>query len=90
MMDNIKYYSDIEKYEIINYDSGDKYNLLGNNDIIIDENGYFKFLILNENKSKFSFFGKTEFIEVPWDYVKKIGTRVIIIEIDENEFKKNH
>jgi YlmC/YmxH family sporulation protein len=90
MSDNTKYFSDIEKYEIINYDSGDKYNSLGNNDIIIDDNGYFKFLILNENKTKFSLFGKTDFLEIPWEYVKKIGTKTIIIDINENEFKKNH
>lgn len=90
MSDNIKYFGDIEKYEIINYDSGDKYNALGNNDIVIDENGYFKFLILNENKTKFSFFGKTDFLEIPWSYVKKIGTKTIIIDINENEFRKSH
>lgn len=90
MSDSIKYFGDIEKYEIINYDSGDKYNVLGNNDIIIDENGYFKFLILNENKTKFSFFGKTDFMEIPWEYVKKIGTKTIIIDINENEFRKSH
>lgn len=90
MSDTIKFFSDMEKYEIINYDSGDKYSCLGSNDVIIDGNGYFKFLLLNENKSKFSFWGKTDFLEIPWEYVKKIGTKTIIIDINENEFKKSH
>jgi YlmC/YmxH family sporulation protein len=90
MSDNIKLYSEIEKYEIINLNDGDKFNLLGNNDIIIDENGEFKYLILNDNKSRFSFFGKTDFIEVPWEYVKKLGSKTIIIDIDNSMYKKSH
>jgi YlmC/YmxH family sporulation protein len=90
MGDNIKLYSEIEKYEIINLNDGDKFNLLGNNDIIIDENGEFKYLILNDNKSRFSFFGKTDFIEVPWEYVKKLGSKTIIIDIDNSMYKKSH
>lgn len=90
MSDNVKLYSEIEKYEIINLNDGDKFNLLGNNDIIIDENGEFKYLILNDNKSRFSFFGKTDFIEVPWEYVKKLGSKTIIIDIDNSMYKKSH
>ena len=55
MGDNIKLYSDIEKYEIINVNDGEKYNYLANNDVIVDENGYLKLLILNKTQSKFSF-----------------------------------
>lgn len=90
MSDNVKLYSEIEKYEIINLNDGDKFNLLGNNDIIIDENGEFKYLILNDNKPRFSFFGKTDFIEVPWEYVKKLGSKTIIIDIDNSMYKKSH
>lgn len=90
MSDNVKFYSEIEKYEIINLNDGDKFNLLGNNDIIIDENGQFKYLILSDNKSRFSFFGKTDFIEVPWEYIKKLGSKTIIIDIDNSMYKKSH
>lgn len=89
MSENTKFYSDMEKYEIINVNDGDKYNFLGNNDIIIDESGTFKLLILSDNKSKFSIFSKNDFMEVPWDYVKKIGSKTIIIDVDENILKKN-
>ena len=34
---NIKYLSDIEKYELININDGEKYDYLINNDLIIDE-----------------------------------------------------
>jgi len=46
MEDNIKYLSEMERYEIININDGDKYNFLGNNDIVIDERGVLKLLIL--------------------------------------------
>lgn len=89
MGDNIKLYSDIEKYEIINVNDGEKYNYLANNDVVVDENGYLKLIILNKTQSKFSFFGSNEFIEVSWDCVKKIGLRTIIIDADEDLMKNN-
>lgn len=88
MDENIKFYSDMERYEIINVNDGNKFNFLGNNDIIVDSEGILKMLILNDGKSRFSVFGKSEFIEVPWEYVKKIGTKTIIIDVDEKSLKK--
>jgi YlmC/YmxH family sporulation protein len=88
MGENIKLFSDMEKYEIINVNDGEKYNYLANNDVVIDENGTLKLLILNSNQSRFSFFSNNEYIEVPWEYVKKIGLRTIIIDVDEQVLKK--
>lgn len=88
MDENIKFYSEMERYEIINVNDGNKFNFLGNNDIIMDSEGNLKMLILSDGKSRFSLFGKSEFIEVPWEYVKKIGTKTIIIDVDEKSLKK--
>ncbi|SKA76555.1 sporulation protein, YlmC/YmxH family [Clostridium sp. USBA 49] len=88
MSDNIKYYSEMEKYEIININDGEKYSYLGNNDIVVDEEGNLKFLILNSQKTRFSLFGGNEFIEVPWEYIKKIGSRTIILDAEENTLKR--
>ncbi|MBA5850450.1 YlmC/YmxH family sporulation protein [Clostridium sp. cel8] len=90
MSDNIKFYSEVERYEIINVNDGERFNSLGNNDIIIDDDGNLKILLLNSSKSKFSLFGKSEFIEVPWNYVKKIGAKTIIIDAEEKNLKKTH
>ncbi|MGH4122365.1 MAG: YlmC/YmxH family sporulation protein [Clostridium sp.] len=90
MEDNIKMYSEMERYEIININDGDKYSNLGSNDVVIDENGLLKFLIINEGSSKFSFFKTSDIIEVPWEYVKKIGSRTIIIDVDNEFLKKSH
>ncbi|MEQ8154030.1 MAG: YlmC/YmxH family sporulation protein [Clostridiaceae bacterium] len=87
MNENIKLLSEIEGYEIINVNDGEKYNYLSNNDIIIDDNGNLRFLIINLNKSKFTFLGGNEFLEIPWEYVKKIGARTIILDVEEENVK---
>ncbi|WP_040211751.1 YlmC/YmxH family sporulation protein [Clostridium polynesiense] len=89
MNDNSKLYSEIEKFEIININDGEKYNYLSNNDIVIDEDGYFRLLIVNINNSKISFFNNNEYIEIPWDYVKKIGAKTIILDAEEENIKKS-
>lgn len=90
MSDNIKLLSEIEKYEIININDGEKYSALSNHDIIIDEAGYLKVLIISDNSSSFNFFSKNEFTEIPWEFVKKIGTRTIILDIHESKMNKTH
>lgn len=88
MSENIKYYSEMERYEIININDGDKYSCLSNNDIVIDDQGNMKILLLNDNRSKFSIFSKNNFLEIPWEFVKKIGSRTIIVDVDENYIRK--
>ncbi len=81
MENNEILYSSLERFEIININDGEKYNLLKDNDIIVDEEGKFRLLILPVNSSAISFFSsKDEYIEIPWQNVKKIGTRTIIID----------
>lgn len=89
MIDNNKLYSEIEKYEIININDGEKYSTLSNNDIIIDDDGNMKSLIIGNNTTGFSFFSKNDFFEVEWQYVKKIGARTLIMDIDNSVMKKN-
>ena len=52
----IKYLSEIERYELININDGEKYDYLLNNDLIIDDEGNFKYLIVNLNGGKFNIF----------------------------------
>jgi len=85
---NIKYLSDIEKYELININDGEKYDYLINNDLIIDDDGYFKYLIININSGRFNFLNSKDFLEIPWEYVKKIGAKTIILDADDENVKK--
>lgn len=89
MNENVKLYSEMERYEIINVNDGEKYNFLGNNDIVIDNEGNFKLLIVNNNQSKFNFFSSNEFLEIPWEYVKKIGAKTIIVDIEDSLIKRS-
>ena len=84
MSDMNKYYSEIQKYEIININDGEKYGSLLNNDIIIDQHGNFKYLVINNRKNNGLFLKNSySFSQIPWKNVKKIGTKTIIIEVDD-------
>lgn len=89
MSDNIKLYSVMEGFELININDGDRYNYLGDNDLVIDSDGYLKLILFNEPKGKLRFFSKDEFIEIPWQYVKKIGSKTIIIDVDNSDLKRS-
>lgn len=89
MSDNIKLYSEIEHYDIINVNDGEKYNCLYDNDLVVDEEGNLKIILLSTSKNRFSFFGSNDIIEIPWECVKKIGARTIIIDADERHLTKN-
>ena len=90
MDDKYRYLSEMEKYEIININDGDKYSVLGNNDMVIDENGELKLLLINDNKSNKLFFKGNNMLEVSWEYVKKIGSRTIIIDVDGDTLRKTN
>ncbi|MGL5634808.1 MAG: YlmC/YmxH family sporulation protein [Sarcina sp.] len=88
-MSNIKYLSEIEKYEIININDGEKFETLADNDIVVDEKGEFKILLLNIGGGRFGFFNNTsEFYEVDWEFVKKIGARTIILDAEQELMRK--
>lgn len=89
MSDNYKMLSEILKCEIINVNDGEKYNSIDNNDLVIDENGYLKFLIVNLGTGKMSLFSKSDFLEIPWSSVKKIGNKTVIIDADEDIITKS-
>ncbi|MGG7175977.1 YlmC/YmxH family sporulation protein [Clostridium paraputrificum] len=85
----IKLLSEIERYELININDGEKYDYLQNNDLVVDDEGNIKFLVINVGTGKLGFFGGSrEFMEIPWECVKKIGARTIILDAEENDIKK--
>lgn len=84
MKEKNKFYSDIQKYEIINLNDGERYGCLFNHDLVVDEYGNFKNLIINDIKNNSLFFKNVRSsFNVPWNFIKKIGTKTIIIDIDE-------
>ncbi|ADL51540.1 YlmC/YmxH family sporulation protein [Clostridium cellulovorans] len=87
MSQNTKLFSEMERYEIININDGEKYSTLGNNDILVDSYGNLKLLLLNDEGSRFGLFSRSDYKEIPWHYVRKIGARTIIMDIDEDMLK---
>ncbi|MCR4944437.1 MAG: YlmC/YmxH family sporulation protein [Clostridium sp.] len=84
-----KLLSEIGRYELININDGEKYDCLQNNDLIVDDEGNIKYLVVNISSSKLGLFSNSkEFLEIPWNCVKKIGARTIILDAEENEIKK--
>lgn len=84
-----KLLSDLEKFEIFNLESAEKYDTAQNIDFIIDESGYLKFLVVGISNNKFSFFGGgREYVEIPWECVTKVGANVIVISADEGKIKR--
>lgn len=83
MSNKDKLYSDIQRYEIININDGEKYGCLFNHDLIIDEYGNFRSIILNNKRGNNLFFNKSKgFTQIPWNSIRKIGTKTIIIDFD--------
>ena len=87
-MSNIKLLSEIGKYELININDGEKYDYLQNNDLIIDDDGNLKYLVINLGGRLGLFGSSREFLEISWSAVKKIGSKTIILDAEESEIKR--
>ncbi|MCR6515255.1 MAG: YlmC/YmxH family sporulation protein [Clostridium sp.] len=86
---NIKYLSELERYELININDGEKYDYLQNNDLVIDDKGNIKYLLIDASASKMSFFGNSrEILEIDWECVKKVGAKTIILDADERNIRR--
>jgi YlmC/YmxH family sporulation protein len=73
--------------EIVNLNTGERLGIVAEADLVIEEDTgkIVKLLIPNE---RFSIFSEREYIEVPWENVRKIGSDMIIIEQEEKRRKK--
>lgn len=71
--------SDLQDKDIVNVTDGSK---IGNIiDIIIDNNGNMKSLIVQKSKFLTNLFSSKEELEIKWDQIKKIGEDVILVSI---------
>lgn len=79
--------SELAGKEIVNLHDGARLGLVGDSDIIININGSIEALMVSSKSSYGWFFGKnsereSDYIVIPWKAVKKIGSEVIIVDID--------
>lgn len=81
--------SEIGGQEIINLYDGGRLGVVADVDILIDENtGKIKTLLVPDSKGFFSFFSDKNYIEVPWEAIRKFGLDAIIIDLEEKNIHK--
>lgn len=80
--------SDLERYEIFNTEEAEKYDTQQALDFVIDENGNLQFIVAAVAGSKLGLFGGREYVEIPWNYITKVGTNVIVVSADKDKIKR--
>lgn len=72
--------------EIVNLSDGGRLGVLAESDLLIEEkNGKIRALLVPDMKNQFSIFSDKNFLEIPWDCVRKIGNDMIIIELEDDK-----
>jgi len=85
--------SDLASKEIINLYDGAKLGLVGDADLDISIKGSIEAIILTSRGGFSGFWGskgdrEQETMVIPWQTIKKIGSEVIIIDL-QNKFEKS-
>lgn len=84
-----KRFSEIGGQEIINLYDGGRLGVVADIDLLVDEKtGNIQSLLIPESRGFFSIMSDKNYIEVPWDAVKKIGQDTLIVELDEKRGKR--
>lgn len=83
--------SELAGKEIVNLHDGAKLGLVGESDIRINVNGKIEALIISSRSGYSWFFNKNndrdcDYVTIPWKAIKKIGSEVIIVDIDYAQF----
>lgn len=77
--------SDLGDKEIVNLANGSRYGQLANAELLFDEHqGHIKAILVPEERGRMNFFGNRDFLQLPWNSIRKIGEDIIIIESPEN------
>mgnify|MGYP001014082511 CR=1 FL=1 len=76
--------SELVGKEIINIFDGVRLGTIGDSDLVIDsENGEVASIVLPQRSSFINLWLDKQEIVIPWSSVKKIGSEVIIVDLDE-------
>ncbi len=71
--------------EIVNLYNGARLGTIGESDLIIDDlSGEIESIILPNKGNLINFWNEKPQMVIPWQSVKKVGTQVIIVELDES------
>ena len=77
--------SELVGKEIINLNDGARLGVIGESDVVIETcSGKIESIILPNKGNMFNFWGgERQQLVIPWQSIKKIGSEVIIVELDE-------
>ena len=69
--------------EIVNLSDGARLGVVGESDLTIDaESGRVQSIILPRRTNLFNLWVERQQMIIPWEAVKKIGSEVIVVELD--------
>lgn len=75
--------SELAGKEIVNIQDGSRLGIVGETDLFIDlETGEIDSIILPNKGNLITFWLDKQQVVIPWESIKKIGSEVIIVELD--------
>lgn len=75
--------SDFVGKEIVNLLDGARLGVVGDSDLVINvPTGEIESIVLPNRGRLLSIFGEVQDLVIPWEAVRKIGSEVIIVELD--------
>lgn len=76
--------SDLGDKEIVNLANGSRHGQLADAELLFDEtHGKIKAILVPDYHGRMSFLGNREFMQLPWNSIRKIGEDIIIFESSE-------
>lgn len=74
--------------DIINIADGARLGTVGDSDLVINtETGQVESIILPNNGGLFGWWRNRTQMQIPWQAVKKIGSEVIVVELEGNNYR---
>ncbi len=75
--------SDLGDKEIVNLTNGSRHGQLANAELLFDEHqGKIKAILVPDFHGKMSFLGNKDYLQLPWNAIRKIGEDIIIFEAE--------
>jgi YlmC/YmxH family sporulation protein len=76
--------SDLGDKEIVNLSNGSRHGQLANAELLFDERqGAIKAILVPEVRGRISLFGGKDYVQLPWNAIRKIGEDIIILDAPE-------
>ncbi|MHB1125541.1 MAG: YlmC/YmxH family sporulation protein [Bacillota bacterium] len=83
--------SELVGKEIVNICNGARLGTIGDSDLVIDhESGEVQSIILPNRGNFVSLWSEKRPLVIPWQSVRKIGSEVVIVEMDETYPKQKY